>query len=177
MGLGLEACSTDDLGSVTARGPDDLAIEKVETTGSAVTESGGTLELGCSAPILVWIGPYARNDNKLGDFTLAPPGDCGTLTNCGWIVLEAQVTRQDGTVIPPKPLVTQAIQSPIELNLPAEMLTLPAEMLALPAEMRTAGTLTLRVGLRDVWGDPVLKGDGQPLSKKFSVELKPEGCP
>jgi hypothetical protein len=154
MGLGLEACSTDDVGLGTARGPDDLAIDKVETTGIAVTKSGGPLELGCSAPILVWIGPYDRNDDKLGDFTLAPPGDCGTLTNCGWIVLTPNSSDK---------YATQAIQSPVELNL--------------PTEMRTAGTLTLHVELRDVWGDPVRTGDGKPLSANFEVELPEQNCP
>lgn len=151
--MGLPACSLDETIIEPARGPRDLAIERVETLGNAATESGSALALGCTDPMLVWIGPYDDANDKLGDFTLAPPGDCGTLTSCGWMVVIPNSSKQ---------YAWQSFASPIELDLPAAMRT---------------GTLNLRVELRDALGEPVQTDEGKRLFSEFNVELPTQDCP
>ncbi len=170
VSLGLAACSTDDTVAGPARGPKDLAIAKVEAPGSVVTESGGALELDCSAPMLVSIRDDDPTDDKLGGvFLLAPPGKCGTETNCGWIVVlasDAPLPSADGPAKAPPPTnvyKSQSAQSLIELDLPAALRT---------------GTLWLRVELRDALGDPVMTEENKRLCNEFTVSLQlpAQGC-
>jgi len=154
FGFCLQACSTGDTGTDVVQAPQNLKIDHVETLGSVVAASGGYLALGCSEPLLVWVEPYDRTTDKLGDFTLAPPGNCA-VTNCGWMVLIPNDTIDRAV---------RAVSSPIELDLPA-------------AE-RTKGSLNLRLELRDSWGDPVQTHAGKTFAAEFDVALRTDlVCP
>src|SRR5512133_1128484 len=93
---GVAGCSTDADATKVARAPKGFAIVELGTASSSVSQSGTSLTVSCSEPILVHVGPAAvtvdgapdpQNYFELNGFTLQPPGGCGTEINCGWIEL------------------------------------------------------------------------------------------
>jgi hypothetical protein len=146
-------CSSSDGDPGPARGPENLGVLRVSRSdGTAFVEkSGATLPIDCDYPLIVTVAPKAAS-GRLGDFLLAPPDDCSSTVNCGWIALTA--TSESGDSV--KVLSAQA-------NIAVEL-----------APAMRLGTLTLRVELRDSSGEPVLTNDDEVLSGEFEVVLSPD---
>lgn len=152
VSLGLMACSTDDDLAGPARGPKNLRISRIDSAATfALTDPIVPLELDCQDSLLVSLEPYDAGDTSLGDFALAQPGGCSD-TNCGWILL----------TVPRTSVEVAAIQSPIQVDLPAEL---------------RQGDVTFRVELRDFEGEPVLREDGKRLRAESQVQITtPDTC-
>jgi hypothetical protein len=164
----LFACSSNDAVAGPPRGPVDLRIAEVQSLSGAVSPSDEShfLTLDCSEPLLVSIAPGNPSDpvgtapdavtSVLGGFTLAPPGGCAGVTNCGWIVLTAAIVPTDPAVgaleLPP----VEAVQSPVRFDLPSSMRN---------------GTLMLHVELKDSTASTVLTENNKPLFNDFELEL------
>jgi hypothetical protein len=147
------ACSGCSSGANTdePNGPDNFAIAKVEAveTGSSATEDGQSLEVGCAGVVLVSYRPKVDDENRLGDFLLAPPGSCGSTVDCGWVALEAV-----GTDVPP----INSAELPMRIDF--------------PADKTGDGRVTFHAELRDADAQPVLVPSTQKvLAAELTVEL------
>lgn len=158
---GVAGCSTDDDATRVAHAPKGFAIVEVGTASSSVSQSGTSLSISCSEPILVHVGPPAVTDDgapdpqnyfELNGFTLQPPGGCGTEINCGWI----------------------------ELVVTAPSASAPAQYLSAHSVVRVdppvsngwqSGTYQFRAGLIDSDGVVVNGENNQPARGDFSIEL------
>ncbi|MGC4063182.1 MAG: hypothetical protein QM784_00740 [Polyangiaceae bacterium] len=111
-------CSSSGSADVP-NGPDDFAIAKVEAveTGSSATEDGQSLVLGCSGIVLVSLRPKLDDENRLGDFLLAPPGSCGSTVDCGWV--EVDVNRSPGGELLDEDARGSSAELPLRVDIPA----------------------------------------------------------
>jgi hypothetical protein len=155
VNLGLSGCSSEESIDVP-NGPDSFRIAKIEAvaSGDSATEDGASLIVGCSPePVLVHFRPKLDDEDRLGDFVLAPPGSCGTTVDCGWI--ELNVLDSDGNSILEEPIISA--QLPIAVDLP---------------EDKRNGVVTFHAELRDADNNPVLVPDTEkPLEAELEVEL------
>lgn len=158
FGLCLGGCSTDDFVETRARGPEDLKIVEVSSLGASVTQTDGTLAVGCPTELLVRVAPEDDDDDEveeLGDFVLAPPGGCGSLTNCGWMVLKLKA--ESGKIVSG----VQSIHTPIAIPIP---------------KANRTGPLTLVLELRDAAGLSVLTDGDEELRREFTVNFDATAC-
>lgn len=201
--LGLACSSTTSTASDIPRGPDGFAVESVATVSTTVSSSGEALTVDCSEPLLVDVSPVVDSDGKMGgEFLLAPPGSCGSVTDCGWIVLTVDSSNSscvmtDEVASASSPL---RVDLPLEEPVPAAVEALAtvardktkadknaelsgeektalaaltaAEKAALNAHDCRNGTLTFHAELRDADGGPVLAETDEPLAAEFTVKVK-----
>jgi hypothetical protein len=145
------ACGDDDETVSTPKPPPELAITEVRSAGGPVWTPGSgesCVEAGSdpSGSLLVSIAPK--------NFTLRPPGACGSLRPCGTAVL-----MLDGT---------QAAES--GSNVLSVAFGGPDAGLAF-------GEHTFRAELRDHLGDVVLDAEQQVVSNEVVLEVRaPGGC-
>ncbi|MBI3202297.1 MAG: hypothetical protein HYZ29_12195 [Myxococcales bacterium] len=157
VGLGLfaalvmTACGDDDESTPPAAPPPPvLSIARVQGVGgpSWRPDDPGCVELGHDADQTVVV------TLELANFTLRPPGTCGSARVCGTAVLRVDPSGEA------EALRVQAAQSTIE----AGLATLGA------------GQHTFRVELRDRNGEPVLDAETKaPLFSEVALEVKPVG--
>ena len=140
--------------------PDSLKIAAVTVAGSPqsntwtpASPTGVTLSCAASAPLIVDIDPKV-NDAAIGEFTMAAPGNCGTLTSCGWLVL--RVVASDGSEVD-----IATTSSPITVTGVAQ-----------------PGTHDFALELHDASDAVLHRADGSLVGDEVSVELLPPGdCP
>jgi hypothetical protein len=153
----LSGCTATDSGSTVAKGPDGFGIESVvaPASGHTATSNNSKLTVECGEPILVSVAPKPDGDD-FGGFLLAPPGNCGSTVDCGWLVLT--VKGVDKKILPGGNAITSAT-SPIRFDVPKD---------------NRNETLTFRIGLKDSNNFDVLADDGKALSAEMAVDLSLE---
>jgi len=143
--------------------PESLRIASIQVVGSTQRWSAEnpadniSLPLPCDSqtPLLVSTNPVPDpTTSNIGNFTIAVPGNCGTLVSCGWFTL--RIIPAEGAEID----VSTAV-SPITAN-----------------GVTQAGTHDFALELHDAT-DAVLKGaDGKPFGDQVSIEFtSPPDCP
>ena len=140
--------------------PDSLKIASITVAGSPPgntwtpdNPTGVTLSCAASAPLLVDIDPKI-NEAAIDNFTLAAPGNCGTLTSCGWLVL--RVVTSDGSEVD-----IATASSPITVTGVAQ-----------------PGSYDFTIELHDASDAVLHRADGTLVGDEVSVELLPPGeCP
>jgi hypothetical protein len=153
----LSGCTSTDSGSTVAKGPDGFGIDSViaPVSGHSATSNNSKLIVDCSEPVLVNVAPKPDGDD-LGGFLLAPPGNCGSTVDCGWLVLT--VKDADKKILPGENAITSAT-SPIRFDIPNN---------------RRNEKLSFNLGLKDSSNFDVLVDDGTVLSVEMAVDISTE---
>ena len=147
-------CGSDDEGKPAAPPPPpSVSIEAVQAVGGGSWSPGaaGTLELGCEAQQRVVVAV------KTTDWTMRPPGACGSLANCGYLLLrvdpESEHERQAGAA--------------------AESVVFSMSGLDAPT-----GSHVFRVELLGASNDTPAVENGEVVSSEVTLDLSaPASCP
>jgi hypothetical protein len=81
--------------------PPALEIQAVRAIGGSSWSPGGDkpLELGCTpSPVLVELGP-SDAQNRIGDWILRPPADCGGERKCGFVTVIVDPSNEDASTV------------------------------------------------------------------------------
>jgi hypothetical protein len=150
----LSGCTSTDSGSNVAKGPDGFGIASViaPASGHSATLNNSKLVVECGEPVLVNVAPKPDGDD-LGGFLLAPPGNCGSTVDCGWLVLT--VKDADKKILPGANAITSAT-SPIRFDIPNK---------------KRNEKLFFQLGLKDSNNSDVLTDAGAVLSAEMSVDV------
>jgi hypothetical protein len=153
----LSGCTTTDSGSTVAKGPDGFGIESLvaPASGHSATSNNSKLIVDCSEPVLVNVAPKPDGDD-FGGFLLAPPGNCGSTVDCGWLVLTVQ--DADKNNVASENGITSAT-SPIRFDIPNK---------------KRNEKLTFTLGLKDSNNLDVLADDGAVLSAEVTIDVSTE---
>lgn len=156
----LFACS-NSTPTASVQLPNSLKIASITVAGTPESNTwtgensipGISLSCTPGAPLIIDIDPKV-SDAAIDGFTLAAPGNCGTLISCGWLVL--RVVASDGT----------------EVNIATASSPITIEGVTQP------GSYDIKLELHDA-ADTVLHwADGSVVGDEVSVELlAPDNCP
>lgn len=162
MAAGFTACSDDDAPSPPPP-PPELTIEGFLASNGERLERfdpGDTVDTPCDGRLTILVGP-ATNASRLGEWDLRPPGSCGRIASCAYLV--ARLFDASGTEL--AMAASALVQVPVDVSE-----TPPAEGYRVTVELRQGSTGEL-VTVENDDGEPV------PRMAEATLGLATQQCP
>jgi hypothetical protein len=163
IALTVGACSDDDTSPQGPTEPPELEIVRILSNDGTRWNSyvpGDDVDQPCDDQLTVRVGP-ADNAGRLLNWELRPPGNCGRINNCGYVVVRILEGSRE-----------LARGSAAAVNVPVDVANVPlGTPLRVSVELRQGTTGELFTVQDTETNEPV------PLIGEAALSLRPRQCP